>query len=112
MSHPFDEAELHHLAAALAQSDDAVSDAIEQIRTQHSQRQFANLIAIGFSVTKGANGKCRIESETFLCLRSEHDATHSLEALQKVERRILEKLARSVIQSIFGNVTDPPATPE
>ena len=28
MSHPFDEAELHDLAAALAQSDDAVRDTI------------------------------------------------------------------------------------
>ncbi len=66
MSHPFDEAELQDLAAALAQSDDAVRDTIEQIRRQHAERQFTNLIAIGFSVTPSSDGACRSASETFL----------------------------------------------
>lgn len=109
MNHLFDEADLQHIAAALEQSDDPVSDAIEQLRTEHGQRRFANLIAVGFSVTQSADGNCRIESESFLCLRSNHDATHSLEALCKVEGMILEKLARSIARDLFNKLTDPKA---
>ncbi len=109
MSHPFDEAELHDLAAALAQSDDAVRDTIEQIRRQHAERQFTNLIAIGFSVTQNPDGVCRSACETFLCVRSAHDAMHGLEALHQIEQMILEKLARGFVRELFQKLREPTA---